>query len=507
MSSSPRFPEVMPPIVVAADPDIEMAIVVEAIPPVKLEDPYLVAFDQPFDSDNPKDWSTTLKPVAESASVTVHFNRIMVSTIMAPALPAIAAELHMTSTESFMALSIYVLATAIGPLLLSPLCELYGRKPILHASNLWFLIFNIVCGFARNKQTLIAARFLAGFGASAIFSLAAAVLGDIWRPKQRGTTLAVYSLIPLLGSAVGPIIGGIMAERTTWRWMFWSTSAFQGLMVVLSFVGSKETHGPTILYRRAEGIRRDTNESRYQTVYERLQADRNVLASIWLSFSRPLRLLATHPIVQIVAVFQAFNYGVLYIVLSSFATLWTQHYHQHIGTSGLHYIAIALGEVVGSQVAGRLMDRIFARLTAKAGLSEGESAPEWHLPLVLPSVLIVSSGLLVYGWAAAFHVHWMVVDIGAFLYSFGGQIVGQPMTAYIIDAYPEYVSSATAATRFVTSMCAFAFPLFTPAMYRMLGYGWGNTVISLAAVVLLVPAPLVLWRYGTTLRTKTVMIF
>jgi len=147
------------------------------------------------------------------------FNRIMVSTIMAPAIPTIAAELHMTSTESFMALSIYVLATAIGPVLISPLCEIYGRKPILHVSNIWFLVFNIVCGFAKTKQTLIAARFLAGFGASAIFSLAAAVLGDIWRPEERGKTLAIYSLIPLLGSAVGPIIGGVMAERTTWRWV------------------------------------------------------------------------------------------------------------------------------------------------------------------------------------------------------------------------------------------------------------------------------------------------
>jgi len=116
-----------------------------------------------------------------------------------------------------------------------------------------------------------------------------------------------------------------------------------------------------------------------------------IVASMWLSLSRPLRLLATHPVIQIVALFQAFNYGVLYIVLSSFATLWTEHYDQRIGTSGLHYIAIALGEVVGSQVAGRLMDRIFARLRVRAGPNRDESAPEWHLPLSLPAVIIVSN--------------------------------------------------------------------------------------------------------------------
>jgi MFS family permease len=127
----------------------------------------------------------------------------MVSTIMAPALSTIALELDMSSAESVMALSIYLLATAFGPLLIGPLSEVYGRAPILHFSNVWFLGWNIVCGFAKTKETLIAARFLAGFGASAIYALAGGVLGDIWSPEQRGKSLGVYLLIPLLGAAVG----------------------------------------------------------------------------------------------------------------------------------------------------------------------------------------------------------------------------------------------------------------------------------------------------------------
>ena len=130
----------------------------------------------------------------------------MVSTIMAPAISTIAQELDMNSSESVMALSIYLLATAFGPLIVGPLSEVYGRAPILHASNVWFLVWNIVCGFAKNKETLIAARFLAGFGASAIYALAGGVLGDIWRPEQRGKSLGIYLLIPLLGAAVGMVV-------------------------------------------------------------------------------------------------------------------------------------------------------------------------------------------------------------------------------------------------------------------------------------------------------------
>jgi MFS family permease len=127
----------------------------------------------------------------------------MVSTIMAPALSTIAAEFNMTPASSAMALSIYLLATAFGPLVIGPLSEVYGRATILHASNVWFLVWNVACGFAGSGRVLIAARFLAGFGASSIYALAGGVLGDVWRAEQRGRSLGIYLLIPLLGAAVG----------------------------------------------------------------------------------------------------------------------------------------------------------------------------------------------------------------------------------------------------------------------------------------------------------------
>lgn len=209
-----------------------------------------------------------------------------------------------------MALSIYLLATAFGPLIFAPLAEIYGRKPVMHASNIWFLVFNILCGFAKTKETLIAARFLTGFGASAVYALGGAVLGDVWRPEQRGRTLGMYSLIPLLGAAVGPIIGGFMADRTTWRWMFWSTSIFQGVMVVMCFFAFDETYPDLILRRRAEKLRRETGRA-YYTAAERLDSGRSTLSVVRRSLTRPLRLLATHPIIQVVSFVQALSYGLL----------------------------------------------------------------------------------------------------------------------------------------------------------------------------------------------------
>lgn len=86
---------------------------------------------------------------------------------MAPGIDAISEELEIhNSAVSTLLLTVYVLGYAVGPLLLGPVSEIYGRKPVLTLSNIWYLIFNIACGFARSRDQMIAFRFLAGVGGS-----------------------------------------------------------------------------------------------------------------------------------------------------------------------------------------------------------------------------------------------------------------------------------------------------------------------------------------------------
>jgi MFS family permease len=78
---------------------------------------------------------------------------------------------------------------------------------------------------------------------------------------------------------IGPIIGGFMAARTTWRWMFWSTSIFQAVMIFVSFTTFKETYAPYILQKEAKKLRRETGDQRYQTLHEGLHTSYHVRAS------------------------------------------------------------------------------------------------------------------------------------------------------------------------------------------------------------------------------------
>lgn len=117
-------------------------------------------------------------------------------------------------------------------------------------------------------------------------------------------------------------------------------------------------------------------------------------------------------------------------------------------------------------------------------------------------MILTPVGFLLYGWAAQYRLHWAIVDVGAALLAMGMQVFNTTLRAYVMDAYPEHVSSASAATQFLSSMLAFAFPLFTEHMYDALGYGWGNSLLAFFSIGIALPSTDILWKYGARLRAK-----
>jgi hypothetical protein len=172
--------------------------------------------------------------------------------------------------------------------------------------------------------------------------------------------------------------------------MFWSTSAFQGVMTAVSFFAFHETYPQLILRRRAEKKRSETGDPRYVTAAERLHVETSPVNAISRSLTRPLRLLVFHPIIQLISILSALNYGMLYIILATFSDLWVIAYGQPVDISGLHYIAVALGEIAGSQISGYLMDTIYQRLRTRAG---DAGRPEYHIPMMLPGAILAPAVL------------------------------------------------------------------------------------------------------------------
>ncbi|KAI9041811.1 MFS general substrate transporter [Aspergillus affinis] len=330
-------------------------------------------------------------------------------------------------------------------------------------------------------------RFLSGIGGSAAMAIGFGALSDCWEPEQRGTAIAIYSLAPLLGPVVGPISGAWIAEKSTWRWVFWSTSAVAACVQVLGFCFLWESFAPVILKRYAKGLGLPYEGQQVQSVPRILGA----------SLVRPTRLLTTQPVVQMIALYMAYVYGLFYLFLSTFPGVWQGVYDESIGIAGLSYISLGVGFILGAQVGGRLTDAIYVRLQTR---NASVGRPEFRIPLMLGGSVLVSTGIFWYGWSVETRRHWIVPNLGVAVFGAGCIVCLQCMQAYIVDSYTRFAASAMAAAVVLRSLAGFGFPLFAPYLYERLGYGWGNSVLGFASVGLGIPAPLVFWFYGEKVR-------
>ena len=111
------------------------------------------------------------------------------------------------------------------------------------------------------------------------------------------------------------------------------------------------------------------------------------------------------------------------------------------------------------------------------------------------------SSLFLYGWTAESATHWIVPLIGTAGLGLGVTTASIPIRTYLADAYTLHAASAIAAGICFRSILGAFLPLAGPPLYAALGHGWGNSLLGFIAL-LLVPVPILFYRYGERLRAR-----
>jgi multidrug resistance protein len=322
-----------------------------------VKDPNLVTWDGPDDPENPHNWPKHRRWASTILIAMFAFIAPMASTMVAPALDTIADEFDIQSDiEQFLVMSIFLLAFAIGPFVWGPMSEVFGRVRVMQCANLIFLLFNTVCGFAKTKQQMMTFRFLSGIGGSAPQAIGGGILSDCFRAGDRGAATAIYSLMPFLSPAVAPIMGGYLTQYTTWRWVFWATSIFDAAVQVACFFLLKETFAPAILAKKAAHLRRATGNTQLHTKWQ--GPEHSMKKLIMKSLVRPLIMLGTQPALQAMALFRAYQYGLMYLVLATFNRVFEGAYNQSVARASLNYLSLGVGFVIGLQISGFMQDKV-----------------------------------------------------------------------------------------------------------------------------------------------------
>lgn len=152
-------------------------------------------------------------------------------TIVATAMPSIVASVGGFEFYAWV-FAAFLLAQATSTPLYGRLADMHGRKPVLLAGIVLFLIGSVLCGFATTMPMLVGFRLVQGFGAGAIYPVVSTLVGDLYAVADRGRAQGYLSSVWGVSAVLGPLLGGALVERAHWAYVFWFNVPF-GLAALL----------------------------------------------------------------------------------------------------------------------------------------------------------------------------------------------------------------------------------------------------------------------------------
>ncbi|QSS51348.1 polyamine transporter 1 [Histoplasma capsulatum var. duboisii H88] len=451
------------------------------------------------DPANPRNWPLRVKGMSTAFLSWSTFTVVLYSTSYTAGLEDIAKEFDTSETLVTLGLTLYLIGLAIGSVILAPLSEMYGRRPVSIASLFLFTVFIIPCGLCTSVTELIVLRFLGALSGSAMISSAPGSIADMVDDEHRALAFSIWSIGPLNGPVFGPIIGGYVTQYLGWRWTNWLSIIFGGVALIFMCL-MKETYTPVLLQKKAARLREEDDDPRWWSRYDQKASLISVLKT---NLSRPFIMAVLEPICIFWNLYIAIVYAILYLCFVAYPIVFREIRGWTVGESGLAFLGIGVGSLTTIAVEPLLRRMINGH---KLDPETGKVPPESMVSVVCIAAILVPAGELWFAWTCApATIHWIAPILAGIPFGMGNTGVFIYASNYLTFSYGVYAASAMAGNSVMRSVLGGVLPLAGPAMYAKLGPNWASTLLGLLEVMI-IPIPFVFYKYGHKIRMKSAMI-
>jgi EmrB/QacA subfamily drug resistance transporter len=152
------------------------------------------------------------------------------------ALPTLQRSLHLKISELEWVVTGYALTFGAFMLTGGKLADLFGRRLIFVVGLVVFTASSLACGLSGNATQLITARVVQGLGAALMNPATLSIIAVTFPPRERGKAIGVWAGVSALALAIGPLVGGIIAERINWNWIFFINIPVGMIAIAAAFV-------------------------------------------------------------------------------------------------------------------------------------------------------------------------------------------------------------------------------------------------------------------------------
>src|SRR5262245_11364438 len=167
-----------------------------------------------------------------------------------PALPDIRAQFASTVSTAQLLVTLSMLAIASGNVMVAPLSDRFGRRPIIFAGLSLFIVGSVAGMLANSIALLIGARIVQAFGSGAAMAVARATLMDAFGPERAASGIAYTATAILVVPMLAPTIGGFAVELAGWRLVFGLCVVLGTAAILFTALRVEETHHASTVTRR-----------------------------------------------------------------------------------------------------------------------------------------------------------------------------------------------------------------------------------------------------------------